>query len=120
MAARAVERRHQLGAEALPERMVRHERLELPDEVSVAPEPEVCVDACLKGTEPKLLEPRGLALRERLGAEFHKSRPAPERQRVAQRDRCELSAAFGERPLPFSDEPLEAVQVELLGLELRT
>jgi hypothetical protein len=70
LAAWAVQRPHQLGTEAFPERMVRHKGLEFTDEISVASERQVCVDARRKGKKPKLLQPRGLALRERLGAKL--------------------------------------------------
>jgi len=43
-----------------------HQRLELADDVRVAPEPEVSVNALLRHGQPQLVEPRDLRPRERL------------------------------------------------------
>ena len=67
--ARPVEREHQLAAEPLAQRMLRDERLELADELGVAPELELGVDPLLERRQPQLLEPRDLRLRERLERE---------------------------------------------------
>ena len=61
------------------------ERLELGDELCVAPEREVRLDALLERDGAQLLEPRDLRLRERLVEEVGERGAAPERERLAQR-----------------------------------
>ena len=63
--AAAVEREHQLAAQALAKRVLRDERLELRHQLVVAAEREVSVDAILERRETQLLQPSDLALRER-------------------------------------------------------
>ena len=62
--ARTIQRKHQLPAKRLAERMVAHERLELADHVSVLAELEIGVDPLAEDDEPQLLEPPGLRLCE--------------------------------------------------------
>ena len=64
--------------------MLGDEALELADELAVAAEGEVRVDAILKRGEAKLLEPADLALRPRLVGELGEWRAAPEREGLAQ------------------------------------
>ena len=58
-----VQRRHEVAPQALPERMLRDQRLQLPDELAVPAEREVGVDAQLDGRQPDLLEPRDRSAR---------------------------------------------------------
>ena len=51
LAARAIESEHQLPARGLAQRVLAHERLELPDDVAVATELEVGLDPFLEGDE---------------------------------------------------------------------
>ena len=85
LAPRAVEREHELRARSLAQRLRCDERLELGDELGVAPEREVRLDPLLERDEPELLEPGDLGLGERLVEEVRERRPAPERERLAQR-----------------------------------
>ena len=87
LTARAVEREHQLAAQALPEGVLRDEAFELRHELGVASQRQVCLDPSLDGDETKLLEANDRRLRERLVREVVERRPAPERQRFAQLDR---------------------------------
>ena len=109
----AVERQHELRAKPLAERMLADERLELCDELSVAPECEVGVDAPLERDEPEFLETEDLSLGERLVRDVGERRAAPERECVTEEPRSGL----GRRPLPLLDQALEAEQVELFGLD---
>ena len=84
LAAGAVEREHQLAAQALPQRMLGDERLELADELGVTAERQVGVDPLLERRQPQLLQPRDLGLGERLVGEVGERRPAPQRERLAQ------------------------------------
>ena len=106
--ARAVEREHQLAAQALPQRLLANERLELADELGAAAALEVGVDPRLERGEPELLEPRDLGLRPGLVREVGEGGAAPELER-----RGELGRAFGRGELRRGAEPaleLGAVQ----------
>ena len=74
----AVEREHQLPAEPLAERLLCNQRLELRDEVGMAAEEEIGVDALFEGSLAQLLEPADLGLGERLVGEIGERRPAPQ------------------------------------------
>ena len=111
--AAAVEREHQLAAEPLAERVLGDQRLELGDEVGVGAERELGVDQILQRRRRELLEPRGLAKRERLEEQVGERRPAPERERLA-----ELSARSSPSALRPSAQPLEAQEVDLVGVGL--
>ena len=95
--AAAVEREHQLSAEALAQRLARDLPLQLADHVGVPAEREVGVDPALERHEPLLLEPRALRLRPGMVGELAERRAAPQRQRVAQRRRRALGVVGGQR-----------------------
>ena len=118
LAARAVEREHELRARALAQRLGLDERLELGDELGVTAEREVGVDALLDDDGSQLLEARDLRLRERLVDEVGERRPAPERERLAQRDLGGGCVARLERGPPLLRQAREAVHVHALGIEL--
>ena len=78
---RPVEREHQLPVEPLPERLLIDQRLELRDEVAMASEEEIGVDALFERSLAQLLEPADLGLGERLVGEIGERRPAPQAER---------------------------------------
>ena len=84
LAARAIEREHQLRVQALAVRVLGGERLELGDDVAVAAEREVVLDPLLERVEAGALDPvrlaGGRAEQERVG----QRRAAEQRQRLAQ------------------------------------
>ena len=51
----AVERKHQLSARPLPERVLAHDRLELADELGGTAELELGLDSLLDRSQPQLL-----------------------------------------------------------------
>ena len=114
----AVEREHELRARPLAQRLGLDERLELGDELGVAAQREVGLDALLDDDGAQLLEPGDLRLRERLVDEVGERRAAPERERLAQRDLGGGRVARLERGPPLLRERDEAVHVDALGLEL--
>ena len=115
LAARAVEREHQLPAQPLTQREPLDERLELGDELRALAELEVGVDPLLERLEPQLLEPADLALGERLEGEVGERRATPERQRLAK-----LRGSLGRVRAPrLGDEPLEPAEVEAVGVDLQ-
>ena len=85
LAARAVEREHELRARALAQGLRGDERLELGDELGMTSEREISLDPLLERDGAQLLEPRDLGLGERLVEEVRERRPAPERECLAQR-----------------------------------
>ena len=80
----AVKRDHQLAAESFAERILAGERLELCDNVVVAAELELRIEAVLDGGEPQFLQTSDLALSERRVGKFCKRRASPERRRRLQ------------------------------------
>jgi hypothetical protein len=90
------------------------ERLELTDEIRLAPEREVGLDSLLEAGEAEVLEARDLRLRERLVSEIRKRRPAPEGERFTQ-VRGRLSRGLIRERLPcLRQKPLEASRVEFV------
>ena len=88
LAARPVEREHQLTAETLAQRVRRDEALELGRRARASrPSSSSAVDAILERDEAQLLESLDLALGERLELEVGKRRAAPERERLAEHAR---------------------------------
>ncbi len=100
---RAVEREHLLRAQTLAVRVGGHERFELRGEGGVAAGLELGPDARLVRRQPRLVEARHVGVRELLAGQIGERRPAPEPERRVVRPRV--------------DELLEAVGVELAGLD---
>jgi hypothetical protein len=103
--------------EAFAQGLIRDQRLELPDHLVVAPEPEVGLDAVLVGHEAQLIEPRGLALGERLVAQVGEGRPAPQSKRLAQQLGGLAERAAAQRSVAFLRQLLEALRIELAGVD---
>ncbi len=80
---RPVQRRHQASPQPIPKGVPGDERLELPDQLVVAPEGEVGVDPELERREAYLLEPRRRSLCKTLVGEIRERRAPPQRERVA-------------------------------------
>jgi hypothetical protein len=97
----AIEREHQLGAQALSQRLAGDQRLELADELAMPSVREIQVDHRFGGGEPQLLQAPDLGRGERLVRDVGQRRSAPERERVAR-------GALG-------DQTLEAARVDVVG-----
>ena len=110
--AAAVQREHQLAAQALAKRVLRDERLELRHQLVMAAERQLSVDAIFDRRETELLEPGDLALRERLVSQLGQRLPAPERKRLAQAGRPLLRIVALSR---LGDQRLEPRDVDLAG-----
>ena len=100
---RAIEREHELSPEALTQRVLPDQRLELGDNHRVATTGEIRLDARLDGPRPELVETRDLGLREGLVGKVGEGCTPPERERLD---------VLGGR-----NEALEAVEVELIGFD---
>ena len=84
----------------------------------MAPEREVGLDPLLERHGAQLLEPSDLGLRERLVEEVGERRPAPERERLAERALGGSGIPALERRPSVLREAGEAVEVDALGCEL--
>ena len=97
--------------------MLRGERLELGHERELTAERELGVDPLLDRREAQLLESLDLDSRERLELQIGERPPLPEALRGAQSLGGRGRVAGRERLPPGRDEPLEALEVELAGLD---
>ena len=118
LTARPVEREHELGARALPQRLRSDEGFELRHELGVAAERKVCVHALLHRCDPQLLEAGDVGLGERLVGEIHERRAAPEGEGVAQRSPRSCRIASFERRAALVGQPREAMDVDVLSIHL--
>ncbi len=109
---RPVERRHEVPAQALAQRVLGDECFKLPDELVVPPEREVGVDPELDRRQPDLLEPGDRRLRETLVGEVGERRASPQGQRLAQLLRPVCRQPASEQAPPLLHEALEAVEIE--------
>ena len=110
LSARAVQSNHQLAAQALAERLLADERLELADERSVTAEGELGLDPPFEPDQPQLVEPADRRARKRLVREVGERRPAPESECVAKT----LRRHRGLVRLGLVEQAREAVEVELV------
>jgi hypothetical protein len=81
--------------------MLPNQRLQLGDDVSIAPELELRLDPRLESGKVKLLEPGDLALREGSIGEPREWRPAPERERIRH-------PLWGESPPPTAGKIVQS------------
>jgi hypothetical protein len=113
LAPAAVERKHQLAAQPLTERVTRDECFELPDEVRVAAEREPRVEPHLEGGDGQLVEPRSLEPGKLLLVEVCERRTVPERQRLGD----QLNALRRIRVSGFAEQPLESVRIDVFRFD---
>jgi hypothetical protein len=112
LAARAVEREHALRVQALAQRLLRQQRLELGQHLAVAAGVEILVDRDLERGRAQLVEAPDLRSGERFVGDVGQGRPAPQPQRLAR-------GALGEQPLePGGVHPVSA-QLQLVAAPAR-
>ena len=92
--ARTVQRDHELPQEALAQRVLGDEPLELADDVAVATELEIGVDPLRERGEAELVQPPDLRLREVLERELARARSPPQLERAHEL----LAALLGREP----------------------
>ena len=83
LAPRPVQRQHPLRVQLLAQRVLRHELVQLADDVSMATLVEVVLDRQLVCAHPSLVEPADLRGGERLLGHVGECLAAPERERLA-------------------------------------
>ena len=118
LAPAAVEGQDQLAAQALTQRMLRHERLELADQLCVPSTGQIGVDAVFEQRKLKLLEPADLRLRKRLEREFRKRRAAPQLKGRSQLIGGAPAVVRGQGLATQIGQALAAVEVELTRLHV--
>ena len=97
--------------------MLGDERLQLRDEREVAGERELGVDPDFERCETQLVESVGLQACELLELQIGERRPSPELLRSTERARGGRGIAGRERLAAFGRKLLEALQVQLAGLD---
>ncbi len=112
LAVAAVQREHLLAAQALASGMVGDELGELGDDLGVAAEREVGIDAVLGGAQAAILQAGRGGSDGVLVREILQGRPAPECERVGQQRGGGPRVAVGERRPPTGREVLELLRVE--------
>ena len=115
LAARAVERQHELAAQTLAQRVRRDQRLQLADQVGMPAAGQLGVDALLERRQPQLLEPQDLRLRERLVGEVGERRAPPQGQRLAQL----RGGSSGLGPPRLGAQALEHRDVQLVRFDVQ-
>ena len=113
-----VEREHQLAPQALAERLLGNETLQLGDERSVTAERQLRIDSLLEGDEPKLVQPASLVRDDATVANVRERRAAPQRECGSQAIRREPGSAARECVAPFAVEPFEPPRVDHLSLDV--
>jgi hypothetical protein len=94
--------------------MLRDQCLEPGDRARMVPAREFGIDLGLESTEPQLVEPRYLALREPLVLKVGERRPAPEAKRTLEHASGLSRLALLQELPPLLEQPLEATGVEVL------
>lgn len=77
-----VEGEHQLPAQALTQRMLRHERLQLPCQLGIPTRVQILLDPLLEAGEVEILQTRDLGLGETAVGEVGERRASPEGERL--------------------------------------
>ncbi len=117
LAPAVVEGQHEVRPEALAVRVLSEQPLELRDDVRMTTEREIRGKPIFERVRPKLVEPGSLARRERLAAKVGERLPSPQRERLTE-ELCGKPGFVGlERAPSLLREPLEAVQVEIAGVD---
>jgi hypothetical protein len=111
LAPRAVEGEHQLGSEALTQRVLADEHANLGDELRVPAQREVGIEPLLDGAQTELSESAALDLHESNRVEIGKRLAAPEVECLAQPRRCAVRLARSERSRALGNERLEPPKV---------
>ena len=110
--ARAIQREHLLRPQSLAQRLIRDQRPELAEDLSVATRGEVGVDRHLGRLQPQLLQSSYLGARERLVSHVGERTAAPQRQR---RPRFSVRHAVGLHGRV--DQPLEPGRIDAIDRE---
>src|SRR3954452_16362569 len=110
-----VERQHQRAVQVLAQRLHADRRLELRDQVGMAPERELCVGPRLEGRPAALLQTQDLGLGERLERQIGERRAPPQIQCEPER----LGGLLGRGRAAASDQVLETIDIALIRADVQ-
>ena len=110
LASAAIQREHPLGVQALAQRVLGQQRVNLTEDLLVAAGGQVGIDGQLGGRQPQLLQPPDLGARERLRGDVGQRLAAVQRQRQSRR-------VAGATAPGLADQPLEAQRVDQLAID---
>jgi hypothetical protein len=108
----AVQREHELPAQALAQRMLADQGAQLGREFAGRAESQARLGAFLQAGQVQLLQPGDLGLREGLITEIGQRRAAPQRQRLVQHPGRLRRVALYDGIAAFADQPLELADVQ--------
>jgi hypothetical protein len=104
---------HELRPQSLPPWVCGDERLQLADQIRLAPEGEIGVDALLQRREAHVVQPPNLGLRKRGKGQILQGRPPEQSERFAQ-GRCGSLRITGRtRPPTLIHQGVESLQITL-------
>jgi hypothetical protein len=104
---------HELRPQSLPPWVCGDERLQLADQIRLAPEGEIGVDALLQRREAHVVQPPNLGLRKRGKGQILQGRPPEQSERFAQ-GRCGSLRITGRtRPPTLIHQGVELLQITL-------
>jgi hypothetical protein len=108
----AVEGEGEASVQPFTQRVFGNKRLQLADDMAMASEGEVGVDARLDSGKPLFFDPCRLGSRCALVNEVDQRRPAPQRKCVSERTSCCERSSRGQLDMPDRSQLLETVQVD--------
>jgi hypothetical protein len=115
LAAPAVKRQHELTAQPLAQRLLGDQRLQLADEVAVAPSGQIRIDPILQRRNLQLPQASNRGLRPSLIGEVGQRRTPPQRERLGEQCRRTSWFTSGKRLTSALRELLKARKIDLLG-----
>jgi hypothetical protein len=108
-----------LRPEALAQRVLSDETVELADHVVVTRERKVSVDPLLQCRKPQLRQARDLSLGKRLEAEVRQRWPPPEGERLPKQSARAQRVTAPQSRLALCHKPLEAVRIQLVATHVQ-
>ena len=110
---------HEQTSQPLAQRVLAHQPLELGDQLGVAANREIGVEAQLERDQPQLFQPGDRVRRKRLVAEVRQRLSPPERERLPQGIAGFSRVPLLEQPPSLREEPLEPLEIKRTGLQLQ-
>jgi hypothetical protein len=113
-----VEREHELAPQALAERLLGNETLELGDERSVTAERQLGIDPFFEGDEAKIVQPTGLVLDDASATGVCEGRAVPQGKGGSQAIRREPGSLARECVASVEVQPFESRRVDQLRVDV--
>jgi hypothetical protein len=109
---------HELRPESLPQRMLRDERFELGDQVVVAAQGQLRLQAALERLQAEGLEAGDLTLREQIVGQLGERGPTPQRERRTQLRTGGGIVTPSQRPSSGPGHPLKPAGIQGLIVQV--